>query len=70
MGEVLVNTNATVARACLLGIAVWVCTVTTNAETTASIPATGDSLAEVVVTAQRRAENAQNVPIAISAISK
>ncbi len=63
------NTNATVARACLLGIAVALRTVTTNAETAASIPATGDSLAEVVVTAQRRAEKAQTVPIAISAIS-
>ncbi len=54
------NTNATVARACLLGIALELCTIATNAQTTApaasnaSTAATGDSLAEVVVTAQRR----------------
>jgi iron complex outermembrane recepter protein len=71
----LVNTNATVARACLLGTALELCTITTDARTTApttsnaSTAATGDSLAEVVVTAQRRTENAQTVPIALSAIS-
>jgi iron complex outermembrane receptor protein len=71
----LVNTNATVARACLLGTALELCTITTDARTTApttsnaSTAATGDSLAEVVVTAQRRTENAQTVPIALSVIS-
>ena len=72
---VSVNTNATFARASLLGIALGLCTITTNAQTTAptalyaSTAATGDSLTEVVVTAQRRTENAQTVPIAISVIS-
>jgi iron complex outermembrane recepter protein len=68
----LVNTYATVARKCLLGIALELSTIITNAQTTAptaSNASTGDSLAEVVVMAQRRAENAQTVPIAISAIS-
>jgi iron complex outermembrane receptor protein len=68
----LVNTNATAARACLSGIALGLCTITANAQSTAPNPSntpTADSLAEVVVTAQRRAENAQTVPIAISAIS-
>jgi iron complex outermembrane receptor protein len=71
----LVNSSATVAPACLLGIALAVCAIRINAQTTAttasnaSTAATGDSLAEVVVTAQRRTENAQTVPIAISAIS-
>jgi iron complex outermembrane recepter protein len=72
VGVVLVSTNATIARACLLGIALGLCTTTTNAQTTAptaSNASTVDSLAEVVVTAQRRTENAQTVPIAISAIS-
>jgi iron complex outermembrane receptor protein len=73
VGEALANTSTTVA--CLLGIALELCTIATNAQTTAptasnaSAAATGDSLAEVVVTAQRRAENAQTVPIAISAVS-
>ena len=65
----MVNTNATIARACLLGIALGLCTITTNAQTTAptaSNASTADSFAEVVVTAQRRTENAQTVPIAIS----
>jgi iron complex outermembrane receptor protein len=69
---VLVDTNATIARACLLGIALGLCTIATNAQTTAptaSNASTADSLAEVVVTAQRRTENAQTVPIAISTIS-
>jgi iron complex outermembrane receptor protein len=70
-----VNTNATIARACLPGIALGLCTIATNAQTTASTASNGstagtaDSLAEVVVVAQRRTENAQTVPIAISAIS-
>jgi iron complex outermembrane recepter protein len=72
---VSVNTNATFARASLLGIALGLCTITTNAQTTAptasftSTAATSDSLTEVVVTAQRRTENAQTVPISISVIS-
>ncbi|MEA3107744.1 MAG: iron complex outerrane recepter protein, partial [Gammaproteobacteria bacterium] len=69
---VLLNTNATIARACLLGIALGLCTIAINAQTTAptaSNASTADSLAEIVVTAQRRTENAQTVPIAISAIS-
>jgi iron complex outermembrane recepter protein len=72
---VLVKSNPTVARACLLGIALKLFTATANAQTTAetapntSTAATGDSLAEVVVTAQRRTEDAQTVPIAISAVS-
>jgi iron complex outermembrane recepter protein len=70
-----VNTNATVARAFLLAVAFEPCTISSGAQTTAptesnaSTAATGDSLAEVVVTAQRRTENAQTVPIAISVIS-
>jgi iron complex outermembrane receptor protein len=67
VGEALANTSTTAA--CLLGIALELCTITTNAQTTAPTAATRDSLAEVVVTAQRRTENAQTVPIAISAIS-
>jgi iron complex outermembrane recepter protein len=69
---VLVNTNTTIASACLPGIAFGLCAITTNAQTTASTAsaaATVDSLAEVVVTAQRRTENAQTVPIAISVVS-
>jgi iron complex outermembrane recepter protein len=75
---VLVNRNANIARACLLGIAFGLCTITVYAQTTAptvsnaliaATAATGDSLVEVVVTAQRRNENAQTVPIAISVIS-
>jgi iron complex outermembrane receptor protein len=75
VGVVLVNTNATVAGGCLLGIALELSTITTDAQTTAptasnaSTAPTGDSLADVVVTAQRRTENAQRVPIAISVIS-
>jgi iron complex outermembrane recepter protein len=70
-----VSTNPTVPRACLLGIALELCTITTHGQTTvptafnASPAGTGDSLAEIVVTAQRRSENAQTVPIAISVIS-
>jgi iron complex outermembrane receptor protein len=70
-----VNTEAIIARACLQGITLGLCTITTYAQTTAPTAsnawtaATGDSLAEVVVTAQRRAENAQSVPIAISLIT-
>jgi iron complex outermembrane recepter protein len=69
---VLVNTNTTIASACLPGIAFGLCTITANAQTTASTASAAaavDSLAEVVVTAQRRTENAQTVPIAISVIS-
>jgi outer membrane receptor protein involved in Fe transport len=71
---VLVNKNATGAHACLPGIALGLCTFTTNGQTAAptasNVPtaAAGDSLAEVVVTAERRSENAQTVPIAISVI--
>jgi iron complex outermembrane recepter protein len=63
------------ARACLIGVALELCTSTTYAQTTAPITSNAstagisDSLAEVVVTAQRRTENAQSVPIAISVIS-
>jgi outer membrane receptor protein involved in Fe transport len=68
MGE-----NAAIARACVLGTAFELGTIAGNAQTpVASSPTTattGDWLAEVVVTAQRRAENAQAVPIAIYAIS-
>lgn len=35
----------------------------------AAPPAKGDGIAEIVVTAQRRAQNVQDVPIAIAAIS-
>ena len=72
---VVLNTNATIARACLLGIPLGLCAITIKAQSTAptassvSTASTDDSLAEVVVTAQRRTENAQTVPIAISAIS-
>jgi iron complex outermembrane receptor protein len=75
---VLVNRNANIARAYLLGIAFGLCTITAYAQTTAptvsnapfaATAATGDSLVQVVVTAQRRNENAQTVPIAISVIS-
>lgn len=73
VGEEVVNTNTTIMRACLLGTALALFANYSNAQTSASAPAgtaqTSDSLAEVVVTAQRRTENAQNVPIAISAIS-
>ncbi len=68
------NKNATGAHACLPGIALGLCTFTTNGQTAAptasNVPtaAAGDSLAEVVVTAERRSENAQTVPIAISVI--
>jgi iron complex outermembrane receptor protein len=67
-----VNTNASVARACLQGVALALYATTVDAQTTGSISSTAttrDSLTEVVVTAQRRSENAQNVPIAISVIS-
>lgn len=69
------KTNATIARACLLGTALALCTQYSVAHASAfssSGQATkkpSDSLAEVVVTAQRRTENAQTVPIAISTIS-
>src|SRR5271163_2109402 len=62
-------------RTCLLGTALTFCTNYSAAQTsapsssTASTAAAADSLAEVVVTAQRRTENAQTVPIAVSAIS-
>jgi iron complex outermembrane receptor protein len=67
-----VNTSAAVARACLQGVALSLCATTIDAQTTDSISSTassGDPLTEVIVTAQRRAENAQKVPIAISVIS-
>jgi iron complex outermembrane receptor protein len=70
-----VSTNAAVARRCLLGIAIELCGIAAGAQSAAptasngSTQATADSLVEVVVTAQRRAENAQIVPIAISVIS-
>ena len=59
----------------LLGAALGLFTITTYPQTTAptalnaSTTATADSLAEVVVTAQRRTENAQKVPITISVVS-
>lgn len=68
------SANATFACACLAGIPLDLFTMAVNAQPTvpaasnASTPAGGDSLAEVVVTAQRRSENAQAVPIAIAAI--
>jgi iron complex outermembrane receptor protein len=68
----LVNTNASVARACLQGVALALYATIVDAQTIGSISSTAstrDSLTEVVVTAQRRSENAQNVPIAISVIS-
>ena len=60
------------------GIAFGLSTITVYAQTTAptvsnapiaATAATGDSLVEVVVTGQRRNENAQTVPITISVIS-
>ena len=57
------------------GVAVGLYTITTCAQTAtpaalnASTTVTADSLAEVVVTAQRRTENAQKVPITISVVS-
>jgi iron complex outermembrane receptor protein len=69
---VFVNKIATVARACLPGIVLGLSATASNAQTTtpkASNTPTAEALAEVVVTAQRRTENAQTVPIAISAVS-
>jgi iron complex outermembrane receptor protein len=69
---VFVNKNAIVARAYLPGITLALCATSANAQTTtpnASSMSTAEALAEVVVTAQRRTENAQTVPIAISAFS-
>lgn len=69
------SANATFACACLVGIPLDLCTIAGNAQTTAPAASNaapgggGDSLAEVVVTARRRSENAQAVPIAIAAIS-
>ena len=74
------NTNATVARACLLAIALELCTITVHCLRKATAPtvsnapiaataALTNSLAQIVVTAQRRTENAQAVPIAISVVS-
>ena len=69
------NSCATVAPACLLGIALELFAIPISAQTAAPTAADaptaaiGNSLAEVVVTAQRRAENEQTVPIAISAIA-
>src|SRR5271167_2928979 len=62
-------------RTCLLGTALTFCTNYSAAQTsapsssTASTAQLSDSLAEVVVTAQRRTENAQTVPIAILSIA-
>jgi iron complex outermembrane recepter protein len=70
-----VHTDVTIMRTCLLGTALTFCTNYSAAQTsapsssTASTAQLGDSLAEVVVTAQRRTENAQTVPIAILSIA-
>jgi iron complex outermembrane recepter protein len=70
-----VSANGTFACACLVGIPLDLCTIAGNAQTIALAASNvspgggGDSLAEVVVTARRRSENAQAVPISIAAIS-
>ncbi|HEY2178282.1 MAG TPA: TonB-dependent receptor plug domain-containing protein, partial [Caulobacteraceae bacterium] len=57
------------AAAMVLGAAASAASAQAQGSTTAQAPASTTALGEVVVTARRRAENLQNVPVAVTAFS-
>lgn len=61
-------TSVSLAQAPVAGSSVLQSPAAPPATTNAAAPATATGLSEVVVTAQRRSENLQNVPIAVSAL--
>ena len=63
------NTKLSYAIAAILGGSAGTLAYAAPATDTTTVDVATDSLQEVVVTAQRRTENMQNVPIAIQALT-